>query len=43
MLGESMAYLNTAWWIGVFPGLALMLLIVMFQIEIDSLKKIQEH
>jgi peptide/nickel transport system permease protein len=43
MLGESMAYLNTAWWIGVFPGLALMLLIVAFQIEIDSLKKIREH
>jgi peptide/nickel transport system permease protein len=43
MLGESMVYLNTAWWIGVFPGLALMLLIVAFQIEIDSLKKIREH
>jgi peptide/nickel transport system permease protein len=43
MLGESMAYLSTAWWIGVFPGLALMLLIVAVQIEINSLNKIREY
>jgi peptide/nickel transport system permease protein len=43
MIGESMAYLSTAWWIGVFPGLALMLLIVAVQIELNSLNKIREN
>lgn len=43
MLGESMTYLGTAWWIGVFPGFALMLLIVAVQTGLNSFKRIWEH
>ncbi len=38
MLGESVAYLSTAWWIGVFPGLALTVLIVAVHSALSSFK-----
>ncbi len=43
MLGESTAYLGTAWWIGIFPGLALMLLVVAVQIASRSFMDIREN
>lgn len=40
MLGEGRTYLHTAWWIGVFPGLALMALTVAISLLGDWLRDI---
>jgi peptide/nickel transport system permease protein len=43
MLGESTAYLGNAWWMGIFPGLALMLLVAAVQIGLNSFGKAEEQ
>jgi peptide/nickel transport system permease protein len=39
MIGESMAYLDSAWWVGVFPGIALSLLIISSNLVAEGIEK----
>jgi peptide/nickel transport system permease protein len=39
MIGESMIYLRTAWWIGVFPGIALSLFAVSAQVVAEGIQE----
>ena len=38
MLSEGREYLATAWWLGVFPGLAIMLLVLGINLFGDGLR-----
>lgn len=40
MLGDGRGYLNTAWWIGVFPGVAIMLLTMAISLLGDWLRDV---
>ena len=41
ILSESMSYLSTgAWWLAVFPGLALMATVLLFDVAGQSLRKL---
>jgi peptide/nickel transport system permease protein len=40
MLGEGRTYLNTAWWIGVFPGVALVLVTSSISLAGDWLRDV---
>jgi peptide/nickel transport system permease protein len=39
MIGESMAYLESAWWVGVFPGIALSLLVISSNLVAEGVEK----
>jgi peptide/nickel transport system permease protein len=39
MIGESMAYLESAWWVGVFPGIALSLLVISSNLVAEGIEK----
>jgi peptide/nickel transport system permease protein len=39
MIGESMAFIDSAWWVGVFPGIALSVLMVTVNIVAESVEK----
>jgi peptide/nickel transport system permease protein len=40
MLGDGRGYLNTAWWIGIFPGVAIMLLTMSISLMGDWLRDV---
>ena len=41
ILSESMSYLSTgAWWLAVFPGLALMATVLLFDVAGQNLRKL---
>jgi peptide/nickel transport system permease protein len=40
MVSEGREYLNTAWWIGVFPGVALMLITISVSLSGDWLRDV---
>lgn len=40
MLGDGRGYLNTAWWIGIFPGVAIMLLTMAISLMGDWLRDV---
>jgi peptide/nickel transport system permease protein len=39
MIGESMAFIDSAWWVGVFPGIALSALMVTVNVIAESVEK----
>jgi peptide/nickel transport system permease protein len=39
MIGESMAYLNSGWWVGIFPGIALSTLVVSANLFAERIEK----
>jgi peptide/nickel transport system permease protein len=39
MIGESMAFVDSAWWVGVFPGIALSILMVTVNVIAESVEK----
>jgi peptide/nickel transport system permease protein len=39
MIGESMAFIDSAWWVGVFPGIALSILMVTVNVIGESVEK----
>jgi peptide/nickel transport system permease protein len=39
MIGESMAFIDSAWWVGVFPGIALSVLMVTVNVIAESVEK----
>jgi peptide/nickel transport system permease protein len=39
MIGESMAFIDSAWWVGVFPGIALSILMVTVNVIAESVEK----
>jgi peptide/nickel transport system permease protein len=42
MIGESMIYLRSAWWIGVFPGIALSLFAVSAQLVAEGIQECRQ-
>lgn len=39
MIGESMAFLESAWWVGVFPGIALSTLVISANVVAEGIEK----
>jgi len=39
MIGESMAFIESAWWVGVFPGIALSLLVISANLVAEGIEK----
>jgi peptide/nickel transport system permease protein len=39
MIGESMSFVDSAWWVGVFPGIALSVLMVTVNVIAESVEK----
>jgi peptide/nickel transport system permease protein len=39
MIGESMTFIDSAWWVGVFPGIALSVLMVTVNVIAESVEK----
>jgi peptide/nickel transport system permease protein len=39
MIGESMAFLESAWWVGVFPGIALSILVISANVVAEGIEK----
>jgi peptide/nickel transport system permease protein len=39
MIGESMSFIESAWWVGVFPGIALSLLVISANLVAEGIEK----